>query len=201
MSSVELGDLLAGERIDDRDAFDLVAEELDARDRLFVRGMELDRVAPHPELASAQRHVVAFVLHVDELAQDRPLVALLAHVGDEELALVLRGVAHAVDARDRRHDDDIASSEQRRGRRVAEAIDLVVDRAVLLDVGVARRDVRLGLVVVVVRRRSTRLGSSGRTRGTRSRAARRATCWVRARASVVAPSRSSTRSWRSCRCR
>ena len=34
---------------------------------------------------------------------------------------------------------------------MAEAIDLVVDRAVLLDVGVARRDVRLGLVVVVVR--------------------------------------------------
>ena len=45
---------------------------------------------------------------------------------------------------------DVAPGEQRRGRRVAEAIDLVVDRAVLLDVGVARRDVRLGLVVVVV---------------------------------------------------
>ena len=34
--------------------------------------------------------------------------------------------------------------------RVAQAIDLVVDRRVLLDVRVARRDVRLGLVVVVV---------------------------------------------------
>ena len=41
--------------------------------------------------------------------------------------------------------------QQRRLRGgVAESVDLVVDRAVLLDVGVARRDVRLGLVVVVV---------------------------------------------------
>ena len=147
----ELGDLLTGERIDDRDAFDLVAEELDARDRLFVRGMELDRVAPHPELASAERRVVALVLHVDELPEDRALVALLPDVGDEELALVLRGVAHAVDARHRGDDDHVSTSQQRRGGRVAETVDLVVDRAVLLDVGVARRDVRLGLVVVVVR--------------------------------------------------
>ena len=34
--------------------------------------------------------------------------------------------------------------------RVAQPVDLVVDRRVLLDVGVAGRDVRLGLVVVVV---------------------------------------------------
>jgi hypothetical protein len=33
---------------------------------------------------------------------------------------------------------------------VAHAVDLVVDDGVLLDVGVARGDVRLGLVVVVV---------------------------------------------------
>jgi hypothetical protein len=32
----------------------------------------------------------------------------------------------------------------------AQPVDLVVDRGVLLDVGVARRDVGLGLVVVVV---------------------------------------------------
>ena len=36
------------------------------------------------------------------------------------------------------------------GRRVAQPVDLVVDRAVLLDVGVAGGDVGLGLVVVVV---------------------------------------------------
>ena len=50
----------------------------------------------------------------------------------------------------RRDDDRVASREHRGRRGVAEPVDLVVDRRVLLDVGVRLRDVRLGLVVVVV---------------------------------------------------
>ena len=60
------------------------------------------------------------------------------------------GVADAVDARDRGDDDYVAARQQRERRRVAHAIDLFVDDRVLLDEGVGRRDVRLGLVVVVV---------------------------------------------------
>ena len=45
---------------------------------------------------------------------------------------------------------DVAPREQVRRRRVPEPVDVVVARAVLLDVEVGLRDVRLGLVVVVV---------------------------------------------------
>ena len=41
--------------------------------------------------------------------------------------------------------------EERRRRGVAQTVDLLVDRTVLLDEGVGARDVGLGLVVVVVR--------------------------------------------------
>ena len=44
----------------------------------------------------------------------------------------------------------VAAGEQRVGGRVAHAIDLLVDERVLLDEGVGRRHVGLGLVVVVV---------------------------------------------------
>ena len=47
-------------------------------------------------------------------------------------------------------DDDVVALEQRTGRRVAHAVDLLVDRRFLLDVGVGARDVGLRLVVVVV---------------------------------------------------
>ena len=47
-------------------------------------------------------------------------------------------------------DDHVASLEQRPGRGVAQLVDLVVARRVLLDVRVAARQVRLGLVVVEV---------------------------------------------------
>ncbi len=47
-------------------------------------------------------------------------------------------------------DDHVAPLEQGVGRGVAEPVDLVVARRVLLDVRVAPRQVRLGLVVVEV---------------------------------------------------
>ena len=69
---------------------------------------------------------------------------------DRDRAVVDRGT-QAVDARDRRDDDHVAPLEERPRRRVPHAVDLLVARAVLLDVRVAPGYVRLGLVVVVVR--------------------------------------------------
>ena len=68
------------------------------------------------------------------------------------LAVVVVGLrrAEAEDARHRGDDDHVAAREQRRRGGVAQPVDLLVDRRVLLDVEVPRRDVGLGLVVVVV---------------------------------------------------
>ena len=63
---------------------------------------------------------------------------------------VLLRRAEAVDARHARDDDDVAPGQQAHRRRVPQPLDLLVDRGVLLDVGVGLRDVGLGLVVVVV---------------------------------------------------
>ena len=97
-------------------------------------------------------------------AQQGPLVVDLAQVEAEDPVLVLLGRAEAVDARHRGHHDDVPAGQQRLRRRVPQPVDLVVDRRVLLDVGVGRRDVRLGLVVVVVRDEVLDRGCRGRTR-------------------------------------
>ena len=147
---LDVGDDLAGEGVDPADALDLVAEQLDAHAHLVVGGEDLDGVAPHPELAPDEVHVVALVLHVDQPAEDGPLGVLLARLEAEDLGGVLLGRAQAVDARHAGHHDHVPSGEEAGRGGVAEAVDLVVDRRVLLDVGVARGDVGLGLVVVVV---------------------------------------------------
>ena len=72
----------------------------------------------------------------------------LSHRADH--VLVILGRAQAVDARDAGDDDDIAPREQRAGGGEPQALDLLVDARVLLDVGVAARDVGLGLVVIEV---------------------------------------------------
>ncbi len=84
-------DPLAGERVDDGDRRDLVAEQLDTQRRLVVGRLELDGVAPDAERAPREAHVVAVVPHVDELAQDVTLVVLLADLQDQQVVAVLLG--------------------------------------------------------------------------------------------------------------
>ena len=141
---------IAGERMQHVERLDLVAEHLDADRVLLVHRDDLDRVAAHAEVAAREVDVVAVVLHRDELADERVAVVALAHLQRDHRPHVLLRRAEAVDARDRADHDHIAPAEQRVRRRVPQSLDLGVDRRVLLDEGVGLRDVRLGLVVVVV---------------------------------------------------
>ena len=147
---VQLGEHLARERVEVRDLLDLVAEERDAVRALLVRRLHLDHVAPHPEAPAPEHGVVADVLAVDQLVQDEVAVVLLPHVEDQHALAPLLRRAEAVDARDRGDDHDVATREERRRGREPEPGDVVVLGRVLLDVEIGLRDVRLGLVVVVV---------------------------------------------------
>ena len=147
---VELREDLAGDRVEVRDRLDLVAEEGDAVRGLLVRRLHLDDVALDAEAAAAEHGVVAHVLRVDQLPQHQVAVVLLADLEDDHPLAPLLRRAEAVDAGDRGDDDDVAAREERRRRRQPQPRDVVVLRRVLLDVEVGLRDVRLGLVVVVV---------------------------------------------------
>ena len=145
-----VADQLARQRVEVLQPLDLVAEQHRPERGLLVGREDLQRVAADAERPAPERLVVAVVLERDELAQQ--LVAVDEAALDQHLAVRVVGLgrAEAEDARDRRDDHDVAAREQRRRRGVAQPVDLLVDRRVLLDVEVARRDVRLGLVVVVV---------------------------------------------------
>ena len=132
------------------DRLDLVAEQVDPVGGLGVGREDLQHLALGAEGAAGERGLVARVLHPDELAEELVAVDPLADLEQLHLPPVELRRADPEDARDRGDDDHVAAGEQRGGRGVAQAVDLVVDRGVLLDVEVLRRDVGLGLVVVVV---------------------------------------------------
>ena len=141
---------LAGDRIERGQLVDLVAEQPDAQRQLFVRRIDLDDVAAHPEGAARELVIVALVLDFDELAQDLIAIDALPFLERQHQAVIRLRRTQAVNARHAGDDDDVAALEERPGGRQPHAIDLVVDRRFLLDVGVAGRHVRFGLVVVVV---------------------------------------------------
>ena len=142
----------AGERIEHLELLDLVVEQGDPHRVLGVLGREdVDHVAAHAEGSTAEIELVALVLHRHQARQDVALRHLFALAQVQDHAVVLRRVADTVDRRYRRHDHHVAPLHQRLGRRQPHLLDVLVDRGVLLDEQVARRDVGLGLVVVVVR--------------------------------------------------
>ena len=143
---------VAGERVEQLQRLDLVVEQRDAHRVLGVLGREdVDHVAADAKRAAPEIGLVARVLHLGQPADRVALRQRVAFLHVQDHAVVLGRVADAVDRGDRRHDHAVRALEDRLRRRQPHLLDVLVDRAVLLDVEVARRDVRLGLVIVVVR--------------------------------------------------
>ncbi|MBA7484268.1 hypothetical protein ES707_19792 [subsurface metagenome] len=151
LDEFELVLLVSGERIELLDILHGVAEQIHAPGAvLIVRREDVDDVAAHTEGAAGEIGLGTLVLQGDEVGDQLPLVdalALLQRKGHRGVGL---DRADTVDAGHRRHDDDVVALEQRARRRMAHAVDLLVDGGVLLDIGVGARDVGLRLVVVVI---------------------------------------------------
>ena len=151
LDEFELVLLVAGERIELLDILHGVAEQVDAPGAvLVVRREDVDDVAAHPKRAAGKIGLGALVLQRDEIGDQLPLVDALALLQRKRHRGVGLDRADTVDARHRGHDDDVVALQQRPRRRVAHAVDLLVDGGVLFDVGVGPRHIGLGLVVVVV---------------------------------------------------
>ena len=128
---------MAGEGIEKGDPVDLIAEELEAHRLLVVLGgKDFHNVTPDAEFSPAEFDFVPLVEHCDDGAKDLftgdPLTALYAQHHLKEVF----GRCEAVDAGDAGDHDHVAPGEQRAGGGEAETLDLLVDGAVLLDVGV-----------------------------------------------------------------
>ena len=105
---VELLDDLAGERVDRRDALDLVAEELDPDRPLLVGREHLDGVAAHPELVAGERRSRCARTAARRAGRgSRAGRAPPPRRGSGTAARTPRD-AEAVDRRHRRHDDHVA---------------------------------------------------------------------------------------------
>ena len=142
---------MPGERIEELQRLDLVVEQRDADRVLGILGREdVEHVAAHAKHAALEVDVVARVLHLGEPLDHVALRRALALLQVQDHAVVLGRVADAVDGRHRGHDDAVRALQDRLGGRQPHLLDVLVDRRVLLDVEVARRHVRFGLVVVVV---------------------------------------------------
>ena len=141
----------AAQRVESLDAFDLIAPEVNPDTFIGIGQVNFNHIPPHPEVAPPRFGVLAAVQGGHQLVQQLVPRDLLALGNFDEGLVEFRRVADAVDAAHARHHDHVpATTEQGACGAQPELLDLVVDRKVLLDVGVGRRQVGLGLVVIVI---------------------------------------------------
>jgi hypothetical protein len=158
---------------------DLVAEELDPDRAVPVVAGKISTTSPAPGRCRGGSRALRWYWISTSAAAARPGRSPRPCAGDRHAAVGVRAI------RGRRCRRRWPRSPRRRRSRArpwpsAHAVDLVVDRGVLLDVGVAAGDVGLGLVVVVVADEvlDRVLGEEVPELG---RAGRPASCWARAR--------------------
>ena len=145
------GKCLPRERVNLAHRVYVVAKVFDAQGLLVTVGRDdFNGVPAHAKRSPVKVVVVALVLDVHKALHELFHGQMLAFLnGNDKACVVLRGT-QAVDAGHRGHDDHVPAGEQGMGCRVAQLVYVVVDGAVLGDIGVRSWHIGLGLVVVVV---------------------------------------------------
>ena len=138
------------ERIDLRQAVDLIAEELDTIGILVVGWEDFDDVSSDAEGSAPEVDVISFVENLYEPTSDILPLDLLSSLEEQEHAIVGLRRTKAVDAGDGTHNDCVTSLKEGASCGETQLVELLVDGGFLLDEQVARRNVGLRLVVVVV---------------------------------------------------
>ena len=107
-----LGDHFASERIDFRQAINLITEHLDADDLLRLADRKhFNRITAHAKRAADQIHIIACVLNIHQLAQNFLLRLHLTFTqGHHHLRIILR-IAQAVNAGNRRDNNHVTALE------------------------------------------------------------------------------------------
>ena len=134
-----------------RNALDFIAKVFHPDGQLLhVGGHDFHNIAAHAEGGAAKGDIVARKLDFHQPAQQLVQRQRHARAQRNHLPGVFAGIAHGIDAADRRHNNHIPALLQGGGGAVAQAVNFIVDRRILFNVGIGGCDVSFRLVIIVV---------------------------------------------------
>ncbi len=143
--------LLTAQRFERVDGVNALVPERDPDRRLFVGGEDVDDRSLDAKPSGSEFNLVALVVACDETLKQFTASEALSALDFQTIRLVVLRRSDVVDARDGGDDDNVAAREKGTRRLQSQAVDVLVDGRVFFNVGVGGRNIRLGLIVVVVR--------------------------------------------------
>ena len=140
-----------GLRINGLELLNFVAPKMHAQGVVCIGQENVDRIALDAEGSSLEFGSGSAVEPTDQGVQEGIPSPFLTDLEWNDAFVEFHRIANAVDATDGSDNNDIPSSTQQ-GRSGAQSqfFDFLVNGEVLFNVGIGGRDVRLGLVVVIV---------------------------------------------------
>ncbi len=143
---------VSGERIEQGNAFDFIVEHGQPYRHFGIfRREDIEHITAYAKHATFEFHFIALVLHLDQALDGIALRDFLALMQMQNHAVVIHRIANTVDRRYGRDDDRILALQQRLGGGKAHLLNMLIDRRILLDEGIARRHIGFRLIVVVIR--------------------------------------------------
>ncbi len=141
----------AGHRVDLADPVNFIPEKLhpDGTPRPVSR-VNFQGVPPETEFIPGEIQVVSLIADFRQLFQHLVQRVLLADPQGDHHAFIVDGVAQTVQAADGADHDHVPPLKERGGGTVAQPVNLLVHRGILLDIGIRVGDIGLRLVVIVV---------------------------------------------------
>ena len=142
---------LSCQRIDLRDPVDLISEELHPVGKVVgVRRKDVQDIPSDPEGGSVKINVAPVIVKVDQLLQDLIAVPLFPYPQIQGHLFEINRAAQSVDTGDGADYDNVISPHKGCRSGQTQLVDLIIDRRVLLDIGVSLGHIGLRLVVIIV---------------------------------------------------
>ena len=141
----------AGNRVDLADPVDFIPKKLhpDGTSRPIGR-INLQSVPPETELVPGEIQVVSLVADFRQLLEHLVQGILLAYPEGDHHAFIVDGIAQTVQAADGADHDHVPPFKEGGGGAVAQPVDLLIHRGILLDVGIRVGNIGLRLIVIVI---------------------------------------------------
>ncbi len=111
---------------------------------------DFQRVPANPECTPVKIVVVSFVMDFAQAGNQGLKGPFLANFDRDDHSGVIFGRAQAINAGNTGHNDDVPAREKRMGGRMAQFVDIVVDRGIFFYVGVGSRHVCFRLIIVII---------------------------------------------------
>ena len=134
-----------------RNPVDFVAEELHPHSQVSRIGRkDLNHISVHAESTALEINIIAVVLDLNQLADHIVAVADHPRPQRNHHVMVIDRAAQSVDTGNGGNNDHIAALGKSGCRRMAEFVDIVIDRGILLNISIRLRYIGLRLVIIII---------------------------------------------------